>query len=256
MRKIIKKLFKTLGYTISKKNDEREVKLLTLDEIYSQKLKSSPLIFDVGANNGQSIKRFSKLFEKPVIHAFEPNIREFKNLEKKFSKSSNIKLNNMGIGDKEEIKEFNVAAHSENSSFIKPKLNTKWIELRSEQAKIEQSQYILSKEKVKIDTIDNYCLKNNIKHIDILKIDTQLYEDKVLEGCKNIIDNQLVDAIELEIVFSKVYEKYFSFSDIEKYLVTKNYRFSAIQTHNNNLFSGSIFFAVVLYLNKKKFDLD
>ena len=162
----------------------------------------------------------------------------------------------MGIGDKEEIKEFNVAAHSENSSFIKPKLNTKWIELRSEQAKIEQSQYILSKEKVKIDTVDNYCLKNNIKHIDILKIDTQLYEDKVLEGCKNIIDNQLVDAIELEIVFSKVYEKYFSFSDIEKYLVPKNYRFSAIQTHNNNLFSGSIFFAVALYLNKKKFDLD
>ena len=256
MKKFIKKLFEILGYTISRKSNEREVKILSLDEIYSQKIKSSPLIFDVGANNGQSIKRFQKLFDQPVIHAFEPNIKEFKELEKNFSKSKNIQLNNTGIGDREEIKELNITAHSENSSFVKPKLNTKWIELRSEQAKIEQSQYISSKEKVKIDTIDNYCLKNNIKHIDILKIDTQLYEDKVLEGCKNIIDNQLVDAIELEIVFSKVYEKYFSFSDIEKYLVPKNYRFSAIQTHNNNIFSGSIFFAVALYLNKNKFDLD
>ena len=77
-----------------------------------------------------------------------------------------------------------------------------------------------------------------------------------MEGCKNIIDNQLVDAIELEIVFSKVYEKYFSFSDIEKYLVPKNYRFSAIQLIITIFFSGSIFFAVALYLNKNKFDLD
>ena len=256
MKRIIKKLFESLGYTISRKSDEREVKILSIDEIYCQKIKSYPLIFDVGANNGQSIIRFQKLFNQPIIHAFEPNIREFKNLEKNFSKNNNIKLNNVGIGDKEEIKEFHVTAHSENSSFIKPKLNTKWIELRSEQARIEQNQYIQSREKVKIDTIDNYCLKNKIKHIDILKIDTQLYEDKVLEGCKNIINNQLVDAIELEIVFSKVYEKYFSFSDVEKYLVPKNYRFSAIQIHNNNIFSGSIFFAVALYLNKKKFNLD
>lgn len=256
MKKIIKKLFEIIGFTISRKLDEREIKILSLDEIYSQKIKSSPLIFDVGANNGQSIERFQKLFNQPVIHSFEPNIREFKNLEKNFSKNNNIKLNNIAIGNKEEIKELNITAHSRNSSFIKPALNTKWIKLRSKEARIEQEQYIQLKEKVKIDTIDNYCLKNKIKHIDILKIDTQLYEDKVLEGCKNIINNQLVDAIELEITFSSAYEKYFSFSDLEKYLVPKNYRFSAMQIHNNNIFSGSIFFAVALYLNKKKFNLD
>ena len=86
MKEIIKKLFEILGYTISRKSDEREVKILSLDEIYSKKIKSSPLIFDVGANNGQSIKRFQKLFDQPVIHAFEPNIREFKKLEKIFQK--------------------------------------------------------------------------------------------------------------------------------------------------------------------------
>ena len=33
---------------------------------------------------------------------------------------------------------------------------------------------------VDIDTIDNYCQSNEIGKIDILKIDTQGYEDKVL----------------------------------------------------------------------------
>ena len=88
-----------------------------------------------------------------------------------------------------------------------------------------------------------------------MKIDTQLYEDKVLMGSQNLLVKGMIDAIELEITFSKVYEKYFSFSDIEKYLIPNNFRFSAIKTHNNNLFSGAIFFAVALYLNKKKFKL-
>ena len=88
-----------------------------------------------------------------------------------------------------------------------------------------------------------------------MKIDTQLYEDKVLMGSENLLKKGMIDAIELEITFSKVYEKYFSFSDIEKYLIPNNFRFSAIKTHNNNLFSGAIFFAVVLYLNKNKFKL-
>ena len=89
----------------------------------------------------------------------------------------------------------------------------------------------------------------------MIKIDTQLYEDKVLEGCKNILKSQLVDAIETEIVFSDTYKKYFSFSDLEKFLIPQNFRFTAINLNNNNLFSGSIFFANVLYLNKNKFNL-
>lgn len=255
MKKIVKKVFDKLGYTISKKTNEDEIKILSLDEIYSLKMKQNPLIFDIGANEGQSIERFKKIFESPIIHAFEPNLNGYEKLKSKFNNNSNIVINNIGIGDKEEIKEFNITAHSRNSSFIQPKLNTKWINLRSKQAKINQENYVVSKQNVKIDTIDNYCLKNKIEHIDLIKIDTQLYEDKVLEGCQNLLRNGNIDAIELEITFSKVYEKYFSFSDIEKYLIPNNFRFSAIQTHNNNLFSGAIFFAIALYLNKNKYEL-
>ena len=43
-------------------------------------------------------------------------------------------------------------------------------------------KFVTKKENVKITTIDNYCLDKKIDKIDLLKIDTQGYEDKVLEG--------------------------------------------------------------------------
>ena len=88
-----------------------------------------------------------------------------------------------------------------------------------------------------------------------MKIDTQLYEQQVLVGSKNMISNQKIDALEIEIVFSSVYEKYINFSDIEKHLLEYNYRFSGINLTNNSLFGGSIFFADILFLNKSKFNL-
>ena len=255
MKKIIKKLINSLGYDISRKPDEREIKILSFDEIYKLQMKKNPVIFDIGANRGQSIERFLKTFDYPTIHAFEPNKEEFDKLKTRFSLKKNIILNNLAIGDKKENKEFYLTSHSGNSSFIDLNPNTKWINIRSKQARVNRENYIKRREKVNINTIDNYLILNNINHIDLIKIDTQLYEDKVLKGCESTIKNQKVDAIEMEIVFSDAYKKYFSFSDLEKYLIPYNFRFSAIRLNNNNLFSGSIFFADILYLNKNKFNI-
>ena len=54
-------------------------------------------------------------------------------------------------------------------------------------------------------------------------------------------------------MFDNVYEKYLSFSDIEKYLLPNQFRFSAIRTSNENLFEGLVFFADVMYINTKKY---
>ena len=64
---------------------------------------------------------------------------------------------------------------------------------------------------------------------------------------------EIIFTIESEIMFDDVYEKYLTFSDLEKYLIPNNFRLVGINTTNNNLFSGIVFFADVLYFNKKKF---
>jgi len=56
-------------------------------------------------------------------------------------------------------------------------------------------------------------------------------------------------------MFDNIYDKYFSFSDLEKYIIPHNFRMVGIDLWNNNLFSGLIFVADVYYLNKNFYKL-
>ena len=42
--------------------------------------KKKPIVFDIGANKGQSIDGFRKLYPECFIHAFEPSKLEFDQL--------------------------------------------------------------------------------------------------------------------------------------------------------------------------------
>ena len=172
-----------------------------------------------------------------------------------FGSDENVFLNNFALGEKEELKEFNITAKSSNSSFNKVKTGTKWLKERSKEHLNNSEDYIVKKEIVKISTIDKYCLEKKINQIDLIKIDTQGYEDKVLEGCKRTFEKDNVKAIITEVMFDNVYEKYFSFSDIEKHILPFNFRMVGIDLSNNNLFTGLVFFADVYYFNKKYFKL-
>ena len=256
MKKLLKNIFKKFGFEIQRIPNEKEMKDLSFDEIFQKIIKNKkPIIFDVGANKGQSIDRFLKVNNEAIIHSFEPILDEYNLLRNKYNNFENIKLNNLALGEKKTKKNFNVTKHSGNSSFLNLKKDTDWLKLRAKQLGVNEDNYVKEKLEVDINSLDSYCAENSIANIDIIKIDTQGYEEQILIGGKKMIENQKIDALEIEIVFSSIYEKYISFSDIEKYLIPNNYRFSGIKLHNNNLFSGSIFFADVLFLNKKKFNL-
>jgi len=73
MKNLIQNLAGVFGYKIMKMGGD----VLDLDSITKSLItKSDPVIFDVGANKGQSIIRYKKLFQCPIIHSFEPNIDE------------------------------------------------------------------------------------------------------------------------------------------------------------------------------------
>ena len=239
MKKIIKKFFNSLGYKITKSNN-----YVDFDEILSKHLNPRPIVFDVGANNGQSIIRFNKLFDKPIIHSFEPVKKEYDKILKNFGNKENLFI-------KKEKKNFNITANTANSSFNQITQGTKWLKTRSKEFNTSEKSFVTETQPVQVDTLDNYLNQNNINKIDLLKIDTQGYEDKVLEGAVNTIKNNKIGIIITEIIFDDVYSKSFAFSDIEKYILPHNFRMVGIDLANNNLFSGLVFFADVMYFNKK-----
>jgi hypothetical protein len=137
LKQIIKKILLFFNFKIISIN----YKELNFDDIYKIKIKDKkPVIFDVGANQGQSIIRFKKIFPKSTIHAFEPNAIEFKKLILKFKNDKSIILNNYGVGDKKEIKELLITQITGNSSFYKLNLNTQWIKIRSNEAKVSKKK--------------------------------------------------------------------------------------------------------------------
>jgi len=139
-------------------------------------------------------------------------------------------------------------------SFNEINKDTRWLKVRSKEQKTSVQNFV-KKAKVKISTLDEYCYRNKIDKIDLLKIDTQGYEDKVLKGSLKTLEQKKVKAILTEIIFDNVYDKYFSFSDIEKFLLPNNFRMVGIYLYSNSLFDNLTFFADVIYLNKNYYDL-
>ena len=250
IKKKLQNLFNMFGYQV-KRFDKKK---LSSNEIIKKNLPQNPIIFDIGANTGQSIDRFTKLCENPEIHSFEPLKKEFEYLKKNYL-SKNIFLNNLAVGSKSEIKSFNISVKSDSSSFYRVNKNTKWLKSRSSQFNVSEEDYIKETIPVEVITLDEYISKKDIKKIDLLKIDTECHEDKVLEGATNTLKNIPVNIILLELRFDDVYDKYMSFSDIENLIPKNKYRMVSIDLINNNLFSGLVFAADVMYFNKKKFDI-
>ncbi len=156
----IKKFFSFLGRDIRFKKIN-----LNFDEIYKKYIKK-PIIFDVGANIGSSIKRFDLKFNNCVIHSFEPIKECFDQMVRDYPNKRFIK-NNYALGENNINKRFFINKHSVTSSFYK--IN----KIYDETDKNDKPKNSI---KTKIMTLDTYINLNKIKKIDILKIDTQGYE--------------------------------------------------------------------------------
>ena len=197
---------------------------------------NNPVIFDVGANEGKLIKKFKKIFPEAIIHSFEPDDNAYKILFNNYSNNKRIKLNSFGLGNKNEYLKFHSYRDTGKSSFYKLNLDTKFIKYKTDILGTNKKKYLESSYLKEIKTIDNYCEQSEIKKINYLKIDTQGYEEKIINGAAKMINQKLIDVIKLELIFSSVYEKNSNIYDIEKILIPNGYKLFGT-SHYGNLFT-------------------
>jgi FkbM family methyltransferase len=202
-------------------------------------------IFDVGANIGNFSEMILSSFNIPEfvsIHCFEPSKKTFALLSTNLGKVKNVYLNNFGFG--KEKGEFNLYYDKEGSglaSLTKRKLDHFNIEFTES-------------EKVDIDTIDNYCVKNNIQNIDLLKIDVEGNELDVLTGAKQMFENNKIKMVSFEFGGCNIDTRTY-FQDFYYFFAEKNFRIFRItpsgflyliETYNEYLeqFSTTNFLAI------------
>lgn len=222
-------------------NKDKVIKLLVNND--------TPIIFDVGANKGQSVEYYKKLFPNCIIHCFEPDIDTFKILSENCKNLKNIYLNNCGIGSETNtLKFYKHDINSEMNGFVKVNENSKdSLSLNSDNA-LEYKNKINHTSTAKIIKICDYIKENNIGQIDLLKLDTQGYEEECLKG----IDDQFskIKVILTEIMFYDFYEKSLSFYDLEKYLIPNNFRLYDISHISKNPMNGRLDWIDAIYINK------
>ena len=198
------------------------------DELINKLNSKKPIIFDVGCfigNFSRNLKKKLNLKSKN-FYLFDAN----PNL-----KIKDFKYNNLVFSDKIQIRNFylNEFFPSSGSSLKEDTKNDlKWNYTRKLITLSPNKGFKILK--VKTNTIDNFCKKNKIIKIDILKIDVEGSELEVLKGSKKILNK--THLIQLEI-----YQNKKNFIKIEKKITTLLKKYNFYKIREKKIWSVSLF---------------
>ena len=244
-------LAKIFGYKIIgakktvKHNDFDSIIFFILNDLYKKK---DVIIFDIGANKGQSINRFNKIFKNSIFFCFEPTKRLFSLLKEKFLKNENINIYNLGISNKKEKIKFFDYKYSPINSFVPIDKESKFYKSRKKILNLNDDEEFIDTYDAEVNSLDEIFKNLNIDDIDILKIDTQGFEDKVLEGTSQLLNKNKIKVIELELILGFGYSKSLAFFDIEKILTKYEYKLIAIN-NGGNVISYSNYQTDLIYVS-------
>lgn len=167
----------------------------------------TPMLFDVGANTGQTIDDMRHVFPESEIHSFEPHGRIFSQLSSAHGHKARVHLNNVGLGSKPGHLPFNEHPMSVFSSFL-PINRQRW------------GDYSSTVE-VPVTTLDSYCSDKRVASIDVLKLDTQGFEMEILKGANAMLPKTKL--LYLEITLAKYYEESPRFDSVYGFLADRGF---------------------------------
>lgn len=231
MKDLLRKLFKKLGYNVSRiplGNNVYEDMARFLDNAAKE-----TVIFDIGANVGQSVSNFLNYFPKSTIHSFEPGPETFLKLSAKHGNTENVHLQNLAMGSENKKMEFLENEYSDMSSFLDAD--------RSNWGKVTN--------KVIVDatTVDHYCQQKGISKIDILKSDTQGFELEVFKGSIEMMKASNIRMVYFEFVFSDMYKGLPHFDEVYKFLTDNNFRI--VKIYESHFQEGVLSWTDFLFVN-------
>ena len=188
--------------------------------VLRNEIKKNPILFDVGAHHGETIKNFYKYFKPKEIHCFEASIKNFNILKKNQDiLKNNIYLNNFGLSDENKDLKINQSVESSSSTLSKINKDSKYFKKKIKILGLSKNDYSFEN-KVKLKKLDDYLKEKKISEIDLLKIDTEGHEFYVLKGSLKTLSK--IRYIYFEHHYDDMIKKGYTFSIIHDFLKQMN----------------------------------
>lgn len=231
VKTIIKKIARQYGIDITRNTgDKKSDRLLTkyskdreskdVFNCWVSKLQNTePLhvVFDIGANRGQTVARFRREFPKATIYAFEPGIPAFSKLKAGTANDSKTKSFNLALGEYDGCATLHENANNVTNSLLPNSCRI---------AQFAPPEMVAPEKEttVPLMRLDTFCANESICCIDLLKIDAQGYERHILEGAGSLLSPATIRGLLLEVLFVDLYESQTWCGEVLELLRSRGYR--------------------------------
>lgn len=174
------------------------------------------VIFDVGANEGQTTERYLRTFPCAQIYSIEPFKTAYNSLVKRVSTSSRVRTFQLAFADINRSARIQLVPSSMLNS------------LRNE---VSDCSACPDAELIQIRTLDSFCAEQNISHIDLLKTDTEGFDLEVLKGAEGMLRSKRIQFVLTEATLHPEDSYHTSFFRVTEYLWGFGYCFVDFYDH-------------------------
>lgn len=168
------------------------------------------VIFDVGANVGQTARKFAQIFPGSNIFSFEPSLTTYTILEGNVAALKNVRAFNLALGNENKSAYLIHADSSDRHQILKG----------NDQP---EEQDTAPFEVVNMKRLTNFCHQNSIQNINYLKIDTEGFDLDVIYSAEEMLENYSIDFIEVEVGMNSSNNLHVPLEKVKEYLELKDY---------------------------------
>ena len=160
-----------------------------------------PTVIDVGANVGKYSEMIKSLAPEATIYAFEPHPQTYKRLKESADRLGYTAVNaacgaEIGTATLYDHGDGQSETGTEHASLIKDVIES----VHKDTSRAWN---------IEVTTVDRFVDDNAVEHIDLLKIDVEGGEMKVLLGATDSLKKQMIDVIHFEFTESNTVSRVF-----------------------------------------------
>jgi FkbM family methyltransferase len=216
IKNLVRRVLQLAGYDIHKRRPPDP----NIDAFLRQQVLlhgvARPIIFDVGANCGGITKQYRSLFPGSMVYAFEPFPESYSQLVKATQGDPSVFPQPIALGGESGKFEMQANVSSYTNSFLETDKSAAsfW-----GPGLVETS----SRVEVEVTTVEAFCHSQQIRHIHILKLDTQGTETRILSGANQMLRDGRISLVYTEILMVPTYKGQGNVCELLQILEDRNY---------------------------------